>query len=228
MTKLAGLPFKAVMFDLDGTLIVSTIDFMKFRTRLIEYIREKGADMRGYNVRQTTVSMISKFESELRRRGADEETVRSCLDEIDAFLNEIELENIAETRAAPGAESLLELLKRRGIRIGILTRGSPEYAKKALVIAGLARYIDAIVARDRNSGISPKPDPESAMALAEKLGVTVDESVMVGDFSIDYICARDSGIRFYGIASDDESRRSLIECGCEEILSDLEEFRRVL
>ena len=220
-----SLPFKAVMFDLDGTLIISTIDFMKFRTKLMDFMSRNGANMDNYSLGETTVSMISKFEKEMRDKGASEKAVESRLDEIDVFLNEIELENIMRTKAAPGAEELLRLLRVRGIKIGILTRGSPEYSKKALEISGLRKYIDAIIARDRGSGIAPKPNTESAIALAMKLDVELDECVMVGDFSIDYICATDAGIRFYGISSDEESEKSLVECGCNEIIDDLYRLR---
>jgi len=226
MSRGGKIPFKAVMFDLDGTLIISAIDFMRFRARLMEYIEAKGADMDGYSMEDTSVSLISKFTKEMERKGAESRTIDAYLDEIDAFIDEIELDNIMETMPAPGAEALLRRLKRGGVKIGVLTRGSPTYARKALHISGLEGYIDEIVARDRGSGIPPKPDPESAFALAKKLNVRAEESIMVGDFSIDFMCARDSGIRFYGIASDEESRKSLMECGCEDISSDLDEFRK--
>jgi len=213
------------MFDLDGTLIISTIDFMKFRTKLMEFMNQKGANMDSYDIRELTVTMISKFEKEMRNKGASEEAVESYLDEIDVFLNEIELENIRMTRAAPGAEELLRVLRDRGVKIGILTRGSPEYSERALKISGLRKYIDEIVARDRSSGIAPKPNKESAIELARKLGVGLEEAVMVGDYSIDFICATDSGIRFYGISSDEESEKSLVECGCNEIIDDLYRLR---
>lgn len=225
-TKNQKLPLKAVMFDLDGTLVISTIGFMKFRTRLLKYIKSKGADMANYSMKETTVSMISKFEREMRERKVDKRTMNAYLDDIDRFLDEIELENIEKTRPVPGAEELLRMLRSRGIKIGILTRGSPKYASRALEIAGLAKYVDAVVSRDRGSGIAPKPHPESARALARKLGVELDEAVMIGDYSIDYLCAKDSGVSFIGIASEEESRRSLIESGCSDIISNLGEFQK--
>ena len=213
------------MFDLDGTLVISTIGFMKFRTRLLSYIRDKVTDLSSYSTRETTVTMIARFEEEMKAKGVDERTIGSYLDDIDAFLNQIELENIEKTLSVPGARGLLRSLKEKNVKIGILTRGSPEYAERALKIAGLDRFVDAMIARNRKSGIKPKPSPESAFALAEMLGVPIDDVIMVGDYSIDFVCARDAGIRFYGIASDRESRRSLSEAGCKEILSSLDEFR---
>ena len=213
------------MFDLDGTLVISTIGFMKFRTRLLSYIRDKVTDLSGYSTRETTVTMIARFEEEMKAKGVDERTIGSYLDDIDAFLNEIELENIEKTVSVPGAKELLGSLKGKNVKIGILTRGGPGYAERALKIAGLDRFVDAMVARDRKSGIKPEPSPESAFALAERLGVPIEDAIMVGDYSIDFVCARDAGIRFYGIASDSESRRSLSEAGCKEILSSLDEFR---
>ena len=213
------------MFDLDGTLVISTIGFMKFRTRLISYIKDKVTDLSGYSTRETTVAMIARFEEEMKAKGVDERMIKSYLDDIDAFLNEIELEDIEKTVSVPGAKELLRLLKEKNVKIGILTRGSPEYAERALKIAGLDLFVDAMVARDRKSGIKPKPSPESAFALAERLGVPIEDAIMVGDYSIDFVCARDAGIRFYGIASDKESRRSLSEAGCKEILPSLDVFR---
>jgi HAD superfamily hydrolase (TIGR01549 family) len=218
-------PPRAIMFDLDGTLVISTIGFMKFRTRLLSYIRDKVTDLSSYSTRETTVTMIARFEEEMKAKGVDERTIGSYLDDIDAFLNQIELENIEKTLSVPGAKELLRSLKEKNVKIGILTRGSPEYAERALKIAGLDRFVDAMIARDRKSGIKPKPSPESAFALAERLGVPIEDAIMVGDYSIDFVCARDAGIRFYGIASDRESRRSLSEAGCKEILSSLDEFR---
>jgi phosphoglycolate phosphatase len=216
---------KAIMFDLDDTLVVSTIGFMKFRRRLLSYIKDKVTDMSNYSTRDTTVTMIARFEEEMEKKGVDKRTISSYLDDIDAFLNEIELENIDKTISVPGAKELLKSLKEKNVKVGILTRGSPEYAKRALQIAGLDRFVDAMVARDRRSGIRPKPSPESAFALAERLGVPIEDAIMVGDYSIDFVCARDTGIRFYGIASDIESRKSLSEAGCKEILSSLDELR---
>jgi len=228
MTKNTGprtsLP-KAIMFDLDDTLVISTIEFMKFRTRLLSYIGDKVTDQSDYGTSETTVTMIDRFEEEMKAKGVNKRTISAYLDDIDAFLNEIELENIERTVPVPGAKEILVSLREKDVKIGILTRGGTEYAERALRIAGLDGYVDAIVARDRKAGITPKPSPESALALAERLGVSIEDTIMVGDYSIDFVCARETGIRFYGIASDRESRKSLSEAGCKEILSSLDEFR---
>jgi FMN phosphatase YigB (HAD superfamily) len=94
MTKDAGrgaAPPKAVMFDLDDTLVISTIEFKKFRTRLLSYMRDKVTDLSCYSTREATVTMIARFEEEMKAKGVDERTIISYLDDIDAFLNEIEL-----------------------------------------------------------------------------------------------------------------------------------------
>lgn len=219
---------KAVIFDLDGTLVVSSVDFMKFRKRLLEFVRSKGANMSDYSLNQTTVSMISKFEDEMKRKNIPEKTILAYLDDIDAFLNEIELERIDETVPIPGSAELLKALKKKGVKIGILTRGCPEYAARALNIAGLESFIDAIVTRDRSSGILPKPSRESAFALLKLLGVSKDDSVMLGDYSIDCVCAKSAGIRFYGIVSSDGSRDDLQNCGCKNFVSSLSEFGKTI
>jgi len=219
---------KAVIFDLDGTLVVSTVDFMKFRKRLLDYVKSKGADMKDYDLSQMIVVMISKFEAEMRRKKVPEETIQKYLEEIEQFLNEIELERIDETVPMPGAEEILRALREKGVKVGVLTRGCPAYAERALEISRLGKYIDAVVARDRRSGISPKPSVQSAEAILRKLGVGRDEAIMVGDYSIDFICARDSGIRFIGLSSGERSKIDLQNCGCAEIAENLEQVARII
>jgi len=219
---------KAVIFDLDGTLVVSTVDFMKFRKRLLEYVKSKGADMRDYDLSQMIVVMISKFEAEMRTKKTPEDTLQRYLDEIEVFLNEIELERIAETVPMDGAERILKALKKKGVKIGVLTRGCPEYAETALKIAGLEPYIDAIISRDRKSGIQPKPSIESAEAILKKLKVARKDAIIVGDYSIDFVCARDSGITFIGISSGERSKADLENCGCTQIASNLEEVGKII
>lgn len=218
------LPPKAIIFDLDGTLIRSSVNFAKFRTRLMEYIEEKGGDISRYDRTGTTISIISEFEDEMRSKGREEKDIHRYLDEIDSIINEIELEKIEETRPIPGAHSILQRLRDRDIRIGILTRGCAEYAEKAVEIAGLRRYIDALASRDRKSGIEPKPDPSSVRHVLELLGVEPEETIMIGDYSIDFDCAVNSNIRFFGIASSERSLVNLRSCGCSEIVSSLEDF----
>jgi len=143
-------------------------------------------------------------------------------------MNEVELERIEETIPIEGAEDLLKELRRRGIKTGVLTRGCPDYADKALRIAGLKKYIDVVIARDRKSGILPKPSPQAAFAIMEKLGVDIYDAVMIGDYSIDFMCAQGSGIRFVGIVSCDRSKEDLVRSGCREFVLNLEEFGKLI
>ena len=215
---------RAVIFDLDDTLIISTVDFRKFRSCLIEYMNRKGAKTDRFEEGETTVSMIAEFEKEMRTKGIDERKIQHYMDEIETLLDNIELERIEETTQIPGADEILLILRENDIRIGVLTRGCTEYARRALEIAGLDELVDAVISRDNKSGIAPKPDPRSALLLTEMLGVEPRETVMIGDHSIDFACARDSGIRFFGIVSDERSRDDLRECGCQEIVSNLMDF----
>lgn len=223
-----AIPLRGIIFDLDGTLIISTVNFAKFRKHLIEYMKGRGADLSHYDIKGTTVAMIEEFEGEMRSQGEDEEDIERWMDEIDSILNEIELERIEETMPMPGAKKLLQTLRRRNIRVGVLTRSCPEYANRALEIAGLNEYIDVVVARDRHSHIAPKPDPSSVFHISEQMGTRPEETVMIGDHSIDFACAEDSGVRFFGIISDEKSELDLRECGCTEIVSDLDDFLRRL
>lgn len=220
------IPIKAVIFDLDGVLVTPTGELMRLRPRLIEFLQKKGADTRNYDLSDTSAMMILKFEEELVRKGVSSREIDKNLEDIENFLNELELGELDMVSAMPGARNLLQVLRKNGVRIGVLTRACREYTEGALKKANMIDLIDAIVVRERKSGIAPKPSPEAAFALLKMLDVRNDEAVMIGDYSIDYDCARKSSLEFFGIASSEKSLNDLRECDCRIILNSLDEFRK--
>jgi len=155
------------IFDLDGTLTVAVHDFAAIRREL--EIPE-GADILGH-----LSSLAPQHAQPLHER-----------------LQEIELELADRTRAASGAHQLLQHLRKRGARLGILTRNTRENSLRTLALIGLDGFFETehILGRDE---AAPKPDPLGIQHLSSLWGVDPTSTVMVGDYQYDLQAGRSAG-----------------------------------
>jgi putative hydrolase of the HAD superfamily len=94
----------------------------------------------------------------------------------------------------PGAEQLLSALKARGLRTAVVTNNLASEQRSKLASCGLAGHVDALVTSEE-VGVQ-KPDPRIFQVALDRLGVTAEESVMVGDaWATDVEGARAAGVR---------------------------------
>lgn len=210
---------KAVVFDLDDTLVLSTVDYAKFKRQVIDRVVSHGEPRSIYSPGETVVNIVSRYERRMREAGLPEEELRRRLAELDRIMDEVELERVADTRAIRGAVELLELLRGHGIRIGILTRGCNDYATAALDNAGLTQLVDAVECR--NSETKAKPSPESYLRLIGQLGVRKEETFFVGDHPIDAKCAANAGVPFVAVETGDVPSVDLKAAGCVAVFPDV-------
>jgi HAD superfamily hydrolase (TIGR01509 family) len=95
---------------------------------------------------------------------------------------------VRESKLNVGARKALGALRKAGIRIGILTRN-----KQSNVFAVAKKHglkFDAVV--DRDDG-PVKPDGFGVLRLCEQFGVKPQETLVVGDYLFDLVCARAAG-----------------------------------
>lgn len=210
---------KAVVFDLDDTLVLSTIDFGKFKRLVIERLAKWGEPKGLYSPNETIVSILKRYEDRARESGVGEKELRNRFEELDQIMNSVELERVSDTVPIRGAAELLGLLRARGIRIGVLTRGCHEYATQALSITRLDGLVDKIECRNSNS--KAKPDPEAYLRLVANLGVRPDETLFVGDHPIDAQCASNAGVPFVAVKTGDVPEEDLRAAGSLEVFEDV-------
>jgi len=163
---------KLVIFDLDGTLLDTPLDF--------DAIRAEIGLPDGVPILEAMGGLT------------DAERVRA-----NRIIDRHEAEAAAESRLMPGAEPLLAWLRARGVKVAVLTRNSRASVERAVRQHGLV--FDAAVAREDNR---PKPSPAGVHDLMEACGTGPAETVVVGDFRFDIEAGRSAGVRTVALASE--------------------------
>ena len=131
---------------------------------------------------------------EANGRGSEWEAINS---EIDDLATECECEFVDEAEPFPGNVEALEAIRAMGLKTGILTRGSLEYARRAL--GPLFNEFDAVMGRDHTFYDDAKPSPKAMIDFAGLLGVRPEEILYVGDNLTDWHSARDAGADYVGV-----------------------------
>jgi len=170
------MPIKAVIFDLDGTITQPYFDFDVIR-------EEMGLDRNSGPVLESMQNMTSQ-----ERRRAEE------------ILHYHESRAVAESTLNDGAKETLAILHKAGIHIGILTRNKRSNAQAIARKHGL--QFDAIV--DREDGPA-KPDAFGVLHLCRHFEVKPRETMLVGDYLFDLLCAKAAGAFSVLLANHDRA-----------------------
>jgi hydrogenase expression/formation protein HypE len=93
-----------------------------------------------------------------------------------------------------GAEHCIGALKKQGILLGIITRNSLQSVRKALQKFKTfeAEAFATIISRDDSL---PKPHPEGVHQAAKRMGISMEELLVVGDFRFDIMAGHEAGAR---------------------------------
>jgi phosphoglycolate phosphatase-like HAD superfamily hydrolase len=211
---------EGLIFDLDGTLIHSTIDFQLMRHRTFERMREAGVPD---TVLDTTKSIAQnlKLSFQYLSECGSLEAARSLCSDASKIMSEIEMLKVSQTQAVSGTVKAIRLLVTEGYSVAILTRGSRRYTEAALSASGLASFFLNTVCRDDHPDEEAKPNPISMSRTAGKLGITMERCLMVGDHAMDLECARSAGTGFIGVLSGATDRSAWIKMGDVTVIPDV-------
>lgn len=164
---------KAIIFDLDGTLVDSVwiwgvVDQRFLGERGIEVPEDISDDLEGCSFYETAVYFKKRFQLDL------------SLEEIMKIWNHMALDiYINEVPLKDGVVEILEELKKRHMRIGIATSNSRELAMASLKTHRIGDYFDYVcTSNEVNKG---KPEPDVYLRTAKELGIAPKESLVFED-----------------------------------------------
>jgi HAD superfamily hydrolase (TIGR01549 family) len=203
----------AFLFDLDGTLVDSVYQHvLAWR----EAMSSVGMELAVWTIHRR-IGMSGGFMANaiLRETGhvvTPEETARLLKLHAEAYAK-----LSGSIRPLPGARDLLKYLTGAGVPWAIATSGRLESARPTLDSLGVPDGVP-IVTRDQVD--HAKPDPDLFLAAAERLGVAIEDSVVVGDSVWDLLAARRARALGVGLLSGGYGEDELIRAGAYRVYAD--------
>ena len=180
-------PPRAVLFDLDGTLIDSAPDLVAAVQSLCI---ELGAPQPAFEDVRRVVSAGGRAMLRKGLPGVDEAMIDQWLPR---FLDIYSVAMLQHTRLYDGIQEVLEALAARSIAWGIVTN-KPGWLARPL-LAQMDFFAGSAVLVTGDTLPVRKPDPAPVLHACAQLGVMPAEAVMVGDDMRDVVSGRAAGTR---------------------------------
>lgn len=203
--------YKAVVFDLDGTLLDTIPDIA---ANLNRALAERGFPTHPVEKCKTFVGdgIINAI-----RRALPEGTDEDAVWDVHALYQRFYPENCAvHTQYYPGIRELLAALHEKGIPLAVLSNKTDGTAKR--IAAHYFPEIPFRCVRGRVPEYPLKPDPGAAAPVLEALGLRPEEIVYVGDSGTDMTFAKAVGMLPVAAPWGYRSREELVERGAAYVL----------
>jgi HAD superfamily hydrolase (TIGR01549 family) len=211
----------AFLFDLDGTLVDSVYQHVLAWREVLEQV---GINLSVWRIHRRIGMSGGLFVNALLR-----ETDRPVTAEEIARLRELHvksyLSRIGQIRPLPGARELLARFAQQGVRWAIATSGNGRTAQPMVDMLDVPKGTIVITRDDVERA---KPDPDLFLAAAERLGVPIEESMVVGDSVWDLLAAQRARALGIGVLSGGYGREELELAGAYRVYEDPADLLRHL
>jgi phosphoglycolate phosphatase len=200
--------YRAVLFDLDGTLVDS---YAALAEAVNHARRAEGLDdLNAARIRSIVGDGVEKL---LERAFAGRDVPDGARQAFETRYDEV---CCAESRVLQDVETTLAHLDARDIQMAVCTNKPTVFSKKILDFLELSRYFRAIVGPDLAG--ARKPDAQHLLFTLDAVQCSPTETLFVGDMPIDVRAARNSGIAVAVVPTGSSSREQLVEASPDHFL----------
>ena len=213
--------YKAVIFDLDGTLLDTLEDLADacnyalvkcgFPIHQVEDYRKFVGDGK-YKLIERTIPKNNKTP----------EVINKVLDIYDEYY---EKHMMDKTRPYPGIIELLDSLNEKGLKLAVVSNKPHEFATKIVKIFFEAR-LHLVFGHRVN--FPTKPDPATVFETIKNFKVTPKECIYVGDSNVDIRTAKNAGIKSVGVGWGFRGKEELEAEGADFIVSTAQELEKLI
>jgi phosphoglycolate phosphatase len=218
-------PLRAVIFDLDGTLVDSAPDLAFAANRMLAALGLPGRDP------ALLATFIGKGIPKLVERAlvgsldgvADAALTARALPLFERYYGE---ESGRRTTVYPGVGEGLRMLEREGLPLACVTNKAERFTLELLAQTKLAAFFAVVVGGDTLE--RKKPDPLPFRHACDRLGVAVGEALVVGDSRNDVAGARAAGCPVICVPYGYNEGEPVETLGSDAIVSSLVEAARIV
>ena len=214
--------FKAILFDLDGTLLDTLEDLGNAANRVLDkygFPTHTMADYR-YFVGDGVVTLMNRALPEDKRNN---DTIQIC---VKTFREEYGKSWNVKTRPYDGVPEMLDALVTHGLKMAVLSNKPDEFTKLC-VTEFLPKWAFDIVLGQRNT-LPLKPDPVGALEIAKCLDVPSSNFIYLGDTAIDIKTAVAADMFPVGALWGFRTGKELLESGARALIKRPQEILNLL
>lgn len=186
------LKYRAIIFDLDGTLVDSLGDFHHAATIMLQSIGHDSipADEVKSFIGNGQEMFIARC---LVRVGADL-TAQQLIDATKVFERAYDEADGQHSQLYDGVDELLAQIKKTGAKIGLCTNRPVARARKILAGYGIDHYFDEIAGFETVE--NPKPAPDPILHCLRQFNYAPSQALFIGDSDVDGEAAHRAGVEF--------------------------------
>ena len=214
--------FKAILFDLDGTLLDTLEDLGNAANRVLDkygFPTHTMADYR-YFVGDGVVTLMNRA---LPKDKRNNDTIQIC---VKTFREEYGKNWNVKTRPYDGVPEMLDTLVTHGLKMAVLSNKPDEFTKLC-VTEYLPKLAFDMVLGQHNS-LPLKPDPAGALEIAKCLDVPPSNFIYLGDTAIDMKTAVSAGMFPIGALWGFRTGKELLESGARALIKRPQEILNLL
>ncbi|HHT9108457.1 MAG TPA: HAD family hydrolase [Candidatus Wunengus sp. YC63] len=214
--------FKAILFDLDGTLLDTLEDLGTAANRVLDKYGFPSHTMDNYRlfVGDGVVTLMNRALPEDKRNN---DTIQIC---VKTFREEYGKSWNVKTRPYDGVPEMLDALATHGLKMAVLSNKPDEFTKLC-VTEYLPKWAFDIVLGQRNS-LPLKPDPAGALEIAKCLDVPPSHFIYLGDTAIDMKTAVAADMFPVGALWGFRTGKELLENGAQALIKRPQEILNLL
>lgn len=206
------MPYKAIIFDLDGTLLNTIDDLMDSMNLALEEFGFPPHPVQAYKVFVGN-GMRVLTERVLAETNATQEQTQAV---FDRFMEHYGRLQKAKTRPYDGIPETLASLVKKGVRLAVLSNKAE--ANTRSVVAWYFPDVPFEMVLGQRDGVPAKPDPTMALEIAARMGLSAEEILYIGDTGVDMRTAVSAGMFPLGVLWGFRSRQELTENGAKQLI----------
>lgn len=205
--------YKAVIFDLDGTLLDSLEDLADSMNTVLEKcgFPTYPIDNYKYFVGDGMYTLVKRALPESERK--DEKTVKKCF-----LMMKEEYDRRWDNKTRPYSQipELLNTLDQLGVKKAVLSNKLHEFTKA--VVSNLLSDWKFEVVLGQRAQVPKKPDPTGALEIAERLDISPNKFLYLGDTDVDMKTANRAKMHAVGVLWGFREADELLENGAKTLI----------